>query len=50
MFNQVEHCFTVVPNKEGLFPVKYKYLFYDEYEEKDLSFLEIDDIQLTLLK
>ena len=39
----------MVPKKEGLIPVKYKYLFYDEHDETDVSFLEIDDTQLTLL-
>jgi hypothetical protein len=41
----VEHCFTMVPDKE-LSPVKYKYLFYDNFNEADISFLEIDDTKL----
>ncbi len=45
----LEKCFTMIPDKEGLLPVKYKYLFYDEYDETDISFLEIDDTKLTLL-
>ena len=44
----VEKCFTMIPDKEGLIPVKYKYLFYDEYEESVLTFLEIDDTKLII--
>jgi hypothetical protein len=41
----IEHCFTMVPDKY-LSPVKYKYLFYDNFNEADISFLEIDDTKL----
>jgi hypothetical protein len=41
----IEKCAEMKPDRE-LQPVKYKYLFYDEYNETDISFLEIDDTQL----
>jgi len=41
----LEHCFKIVPDKD-LSPVKCKYLFYDEFDETDISFLEIDDTKL----
>jgi hypothetical protein len=41
----IEYCIEIKPTKEML-PVKYKYLFYDEYDEGDLNFKEIDDIKL----
>jgi hypothetical protein len=41
----IEKCAEMKPDRE-LQPVKYKYLFYDEYNETDVSFLEIDDTQL----
>jgi hypothetical protein len=43
----VEQCFNMVPEKE-LSPVKYKYLFYDNFNETDTSFLEVNDIELKL--
>jgi hypothetical protein len=42
----IQHCFTMVPDKD-ISPVKYKYLFYDNFNETDISFLEIDDVNLV---
>lgn len=42
----IQQCFTMVPDKY-ITPVKYKYLFYDNFDETDISFLEIDDISLV---
>ena len=40
----VEKCLTMKPEKD-LQPVKYKYLFYDEYNESDIIFKEINDLE-----
>jgi hypothetical protein len=41
----IEKCSQMIPEKD-LEPVKYKYLFYDEYDETDIIFKEIDDTVL----
>lgn len=41
----IEYCFTIKPKKE-ISQVQYKYLFYDNYNINDTSFLFIDDIEL----
>jgi hypothetical protein len=43
----VKYCFLMIPNTEYS-PVKYKYLFYDDYDEKNISFQEIDDTKLII--
>jgi hypothetical protein len=41
----IEKCEEMKPEKD-LEPVKYKYLFYDDWSETDTSFKEIDDTML----
>jgi hypothetical protein len=41
----IEKCEEMKPEKD-LQPVKYKYLFYDDWNETDISFKEIDDTKL----
>jgi hypothetical protein len=41
----IEKCAEMKPVKD-LQPVKYKYLYYDEWNETDTSFQEIDDTKL----
>jgi hypothetical protein len=43
----IEHCVNLVP-EEDFCPVKYKKLFYDNYDETDSSFSIIDDIDNKL--
>ena len=42
----VEKCIDMFPKKD-IEAVKYKYLFYDNYNQADLKFLEIDDLELV---
>jgi hypothetical protein len=41
----IEKCESMIPQTD-LEPVKYKYLFYDDWNETDVSFKEIDDLEL----
>jgi hypothetical protein len=42
----IEKCAEIKP-KNDLEPVKVKYLFYDEFDETDLNFKIIDDLELS---
>jgi hypothetical protein len=41
----IEKCVEMRPDKD-LQPVKYKYLYYDDWNETDITFKEIDDTKL----
>ena len=42
----INHCIEEMKPDKDLMPVKYKHLYYDEYDDKDVSFIEIDDYEL----
>ena len=42
----VEYCFEMKP-VSSFMPVKYKYLYYDDFDESDLIFNEIDDTKFV---
>ena len=46
LLNWIYKCIEMIPESE-FETVKYKYLFYDEYNETDVNFLEIDDTKLV---
>jgi hypothetical protein len=42
----INYCIEEMKPDKDLMPVKYKHLYYDEYNDKDVSFIEIDDYEL----
>jgi len=42
----IEKCSEMIPTS-NLEPVKYKYLFYDDFDQTDISFKIIDDIEIN---
>ena len=43
--NRIEYYFKMIPECDIL-PVKYKYLFYNDYDENNTDFNIIDDLDL----